>query len=281
MFGAQQDLVRSIAGFELGRSGGVVALAVAGFDLQCLLPGAGVQADHGHAAIVRGGLLFLAGRTHLHIGDGGRAIGISRDHEDLVFQIGDQRAALGDRGDHQGRFAHRNRFAARLAVSRRILHGGFDEHRGGSLTQWTPREVIGQPQVKSIGSFGVCLAVRGDRLELRHVDARCLDADLRSIHRLSKKVVCAHSAGDVVAGPIAALRMIVFARQVYRNFELRQYISLYVERQFSVVGGGVPIAHRGAQMIGPQIHFVGQFELGRSDAELIGLGCFLEYLVAA
>ena len=101
------------------------------------------------------------------------------------------------------------------------------------------------------------------------------------VHRLPEEVVGANGAGDMVAGPVAALRLLILAREINGDFELRQNIALHVQSDLGRIRRGFSISEQCPQMIGSQIHFIGQRKFGRRNSELVGLGRFLEDFVAA
>ncbi len=91
-------------------------------------------------------------------GFGGAAIGIGDKNVDFVFDVGNERAALGRRGNRQWRLADGDRFAARLRMSRGVLHSCLDECARCALAQRTPGEVGRQLEIEAIRAVGGWLA---------------------------------------------------------------------------------------------------------------------------
>ncbi len=85
--------------------------------------------------------------------------GYERENEHLIFEMRDQRAALGNRGDKQRRLAHRDRFAARLRVAGGIFDRGLDQHPGRALAERSSGKVSGQLEIEVIGPVAVGLAL--------------------------------------------------------------------------------------------------------------------------
>ena len=108
------------------------------------------------------------------------------------------------------------------------------------------------------------------------VHPRRLHRHLRVVHRLAEKVVRAHRARHVLARTIPVRRFLVRARQFHRDLELRQHVTLHVQRHLGAI-----LIHQRAHVVCPQIHLIGQPEFRRRDPELVRLRRFLEHLVAA
>ena len=107
------------------------------------------------------------------------------------------------------------------------------------------------------------------------------DRDVGVVDGLAEEVVGADRAGYVVSGAVVALGLVVFSGELDGDFELGQDVAFDIEGDFGGVGGRGCIAHKGAEMVSAEVDLVGEGELGGGDAELVGFGGFLEYLVAA
>ncbi len=126
----------------------------------------------------------------------------------------------------------------------------------------------------------ICLAFGGCRFEDVDIHARYLDGRLCVIDRLTEEVVGTHRAGDVIARTIIAPRLVVFFCKLHRNFELGQDIAFHVEGNFRGVHRSGAVAHKGAQMIGAEVHLIGERELRGGHAEAICRCALFENLVA-
>ena len=282
-FRAQEDLLLALAKLQRHGGGGAVALGVAGIHVERRGIGGGAYAHHGDAAGVGvRALIGIARSADDEFGGRGRAIRVRCQHEHLILQVGNQGAALRNGGQHERILAHRDGLAARLGVAGRILHGGLNQHASGAMVQRKPGEIGGQREVELVDAIGIRPALRGAGIGHGDIHRRTLDGDLRAIHRLAEKVIGADGSGDVVAGTVAAPGVGVFAGELHRHFEFGQHVALHVESDLGGIGSAAGAGiHQCPDVIGAQVDFVGESELGGRHTVLVGLVDFLEDLIAA
>ena len=137
-------------------------------------------------------------------GAGRRAVGIGSQKEDLVLEMRDQRAALGNGSDEQRRLADGDGFAARLGVGGGVLDRGLDQRASGALTEWPSGEVVGQLEIEVISAIAVGLARGRGRFEDGDIHGGGFDGDLGVVDRLAEEVVGADGASDVIARAVVA-----------------------------------------------------------------------------
>ena len=85
---------------------------------------------------------------------------------------------------------------------------------------WAKRasgEVSGQLQIEMIDAVTVCLALDRSHVEYRDIHAGNFDRNLSFIHRLAEEIIGMDGPGYMIAGTIAALRLIVLAREIDRR----------------------------------------------------------------
>src|SRR5580765_4225125 len=143
------------------------------------------------------------------------------------------------------------------------------------------RKVVRQPDIETVHTVSVGLAMCRCGLKQRHIQGRGLQIDLSVIDGLSEKVIRPNLADDVIARLKATLMLLSFFREFDRNFELGKSVSLHVDGDFGSIRGSVGIAHQRPQMIRTKIDLVGEGKFGRGYAVLVGLGSLLENFVAA
>ena len=279
----QENLVQALASLKFHRLRGVVPFPVSGFNLQRLSARAGLDADDGNSAVVGGHLLvrILSGMD-AYVRLGRRTVRIRGEDENLVLQVGDQRAALGNRGDEQRRGADRDRRAASFGVAGGVLHRGLNQHARRALGERAPGEVGGQLEVKGVRPIGAGFARDGTHLKRGDIQARCLNCNLTVLHRFSKEVVGANRARHVVTEPITTLGLVILSREIDSDFEFRQNVSFHIQRDLRLVrGGGAGLTQQGAQVVSAQVHLRSEAEFRRGNSELVGLGGLFENLVPA
>ncbi len=197
------------------------------------------------------------------VGAGGCAIGIGGEDEDLIFEMGDERAALGDGGDEEGGLADGDGLAAGLGVGGGVFDGGFDEDAGGALAEWASGEVVGKLEIEVVSAVGVGLAGGGGGFDDGDVHGGGFDGDVGVIDGLAEEVVGADGAGYVIAGAVVLLLLAVFFGEVDGYFEFGEDVALDVERDLGGVGGGAGVAHQGAEVVGAEVDFVGEGRIRR------------------
>ena len=204
--GAEQDLISAGAGLKGDVAGGAVAMVIVGFDVaesrDCWLGVRWMTATPPVSVVI----CWLRAVRDVD-GEGGvcgGAVGIGGEEEDLIFEVRDERAALGDGGDEQRGLADGDGFAAGLGVGGGVFDGGFDEGARSALAQRPSGEVVGQLEIEVISAVGVGLAGGGGGFEDGDVHAGGFDGDVGVVDGFAEEVVGADGAGDVVAGAVVA-----------------------------------------------------------------------------
>ena len=123
VFRAHEDVVLFLADRELHCIRGMVAIFVIGLDLDRFGVGTRFKPHDGDALGIGGGSLITdSSGPDFHFGAGRLSIRIRSENEELIFEIRNKCAALGNCGDDERRFADRNRFASSFRVAGRIFH---------------------------------------------------------------------------------------------------------------------------------------------------------------
>src|SRR6266852_1537231 len=143
-----------------------------------------------------------------------------------------------------------------------------------------PGEIVGQCKVKVISPVAIGFALNRTHLEHRYIHAGGFDGDLGAVHGLSEEVVGMNASRDVIARAVAAFRLVVLAREIYRNLEFREDVFLDVQCDFGGVRRRIAIPHQSAQMVRAQVYFIGQSEFRRTNSKFVRRGDSLENLVA-
>ena len=104
-----------------------VSFFVARLNLDVFGPCSGTEANNRNSGLVGCDLLISFSRdTDPQISARRGPVWIRGEDENLVLQIGDERASLGNGCDQQRRFADRDRLAASLSVPGGILYCGLN-----------------------------------------------------------------------------------------------------------------------------------------------------------
>src|SRR5215468_1862652 len=207
-------------------------------------------------------LVSIFSRVHIQVSGSRLSIRIRSKNKDLIFQIWDECSTLRNGGNQQWRLTYRDRFATGLAVSGGIFDGGLNQHTGCTLGERVSGKISRQCEIKVIRTFAISLALNGSNFENRDIHAGRFDFDFGFVHWLAKEIVGMNSSSYVIARTITALGFVVLAGKINRDFKLRQYISLDVQRNLRRVGGScIGFTHERAKMVGPEINFVGQAKL--------------------
>src|SRR5450631_108298 len=281
-FRAQQNLILALARFELTLAGRMVSFAIGSLNFQSRVTRFWLHARHANAALIGGHVLIdIPGGVDHQVGLRGSSVGVRSQNKNLVLEIWDERATLWNRRNQKRRFADGDRFTASFRMTGRVFHRGLNQHASGTVAERPPGKVFRQLNVETIRSVRVRLAV--SRRHFKHCDIHrgSLDADFGVIHRLSKKVVGTHRAGDVIAGLVAALLLFALIAELHCHLEFWQHVSFDIERDLRGIRRRLGVAHQRTQVVRAQVYFIGQSKFGGGNSELVGLGRSLEYLVAA
>ncbi len=238
----------------------------------------GADVEHGDAARV--GLERRRNRRALDRRLRGRAVRVGRQHVDAVLQVRQQLAALGNGHDEDRRVRDEHVAALGLDVLGRVLDLGGDRDRRAALLGRAAGEEVGEARRELELPLGVGLARDARQFARLDVERRQRERDLRVRERLAEEVARDDLALDCVARRVVAH---LLARGVVRELDLdlklRQDISIHRDGLL-LSRRGVAVAEDRSDMIRAEVHLVGQLEVGRRDAERVGLPALLEDLVA-
>ena len=235
---AYQHLIFSGTRLQRYAIRGTISFVIVGVDAQNAVGVIARNSNYGNSGLVRLHSILGNSRAHYQVCFGRRSVRIRCQNEHFIIQAPHQLATFRNSRNQQRCLAYGDRLAARLRVLGRILHCGFHHDRRRTMALPVAGKKLRQHQIKAISPLAIRAPLCRCRFEKLRIHPRRLHRDRCIVHRLAKKVIRFHGAGDVIARPVIALRLAVFRIELDRHAELWQYIALNVHRQF----GGARLA---------------------------------------